>query len=219
MCTPACFQYLRKKISGTVTCIKMNKFAVYKTCTYPSLNRGISIQHKMNKPLHQFFTEDHHRIEHLLNRATEQPGHIEMEYYHQFRVRLLRHIKMEEKTLFPAAKKANFKVMESLIPRFRLEHGALTALLVPPPTTSIINAIRHVLEKHDLAEEEPGGLYDVCEALTHGQTQELLQQLAAVEEVPVHPPNPAPIAIDAARRALERAGYNFDEIGKEPNGQ
>lgn len=166
----------------------------------------------MNKPLYQFFTEDHHRIDRLLNKATEQPGEIDLNYYHQFRTGLLRHIKMEEKTLFPAAKKANHEVMQELIPRYRLEHGALTALMVPPPTLSLIKAIRYVLEKHDTAEEEPGGLYDVCEALTHGQTQGLLDQLADIDEVPVHPPNPAPIALESARRALTRAGYDFDEI-------
>lgn len=166
----------------------------------------------MNKPLYQFFTEDHHRIDKLLNKATERPGEIDMNYYHQFRTGLLRHIKMEEKTLFPAAKNVDHALMQKLIPRYRLEHGALTALMVPPPTPSLIKAIRYVLEKHDMAEEEPGGMYDVCEALTHGQTQELLDQLAHTEEVPVHPPNPAPIAIESARRALARAGYNFDEI-------
>lgn len=166
----------------------------------------------MNKPLHQFFTKDHHRLDGLLNKALEQPGEIEMDHYHQFRTGLLRHIKMEEKTLFPTAKKANLALMEALIPRYKLEHGALTALMVPPPTFSLIKVIRHILQKHDLAEEEPGGLYDVCEALTHGQTQELLDQLSLVEEVPVHPPNPAPIAIESARRALARAGYDFDEI-------
>ena len=68
------------------------------------------------------------------------------------------------------------------------------------------------MEIHDLAEEEPGGLYDVCEALTQEHTEEILLQLAATEEVPVHPPNPAPIAIESARRALQRAGYDYDEI-------
>ena len=169
----------------------------------------------MNKPLHHFFTKDHHRIDTLLNKAIEQPGEIKMEYYHQFRTGLLRHIKMEEKTLFPAAKKANDAVMQKLIPRYRLEHGALTALMVPPPTLSLIKVTRYVLEKHDLAEEEPGGLYDVCEALTHGQTQELLDQLADTEEVPVHPHNSAPIALESARRALPRAGYDYDEIAGE----
>lgn len=171
----------------------------------------------MNKPLHQFFTEDHHHIEALMNKATEQPGEIEMNYYHQFRTRLLRHIKMEEKILFPAARKVDPVLVQQVIPRYRLDHGALTALLVPPPTPSLIKVIRYILEKHDLAEEEPGGLYDICEALTHGQTQELLDQLAHTEEVPVHPPNAASIAIESARRALARAGYELDEIIRSTN--
>ena len=166
----------------------------------------------MNKPLHEFFTNDHHRLEQLLNKATEIPGEIQMNFYHKFRKGLLRHIKMEEKTMFPAAKIANEALMQQLIPRYRLEHGALTALMVPPPTLDLIKVIRNVLEKHDLAEEEPGGLYDVCEALTQGQTQELLDRLATIEEVPVHPPNPAPIAIESAIRALARAGYDYDAI-------
>lgn len=166
----------------------------------------------MNKPLHQFFTEDHHRIDQILQKAIAHPEKIDMDYYYQFRTQLLRHIKMEEKTLFPAAKLVNLEVMQKLIPRYRLEHGALTALMVPPPDMDLIKVIRYVLEKHDIAEEEPGGLYDVCEALTQGQTQELLAQLATIEEVPVHPPNPAPIALASARRALLRAGYDYDEI-------
>lgn len=166
----------------------------------------------MNKPLYQFFTEDHHRIDKLLNKAIEKSGEINMDYYLQFRIKLLTHIKMEEKTLFPAAKSVDNNVMKEIIPRFRLDHGALTALMVPPPTMSLIKAIRYILEKHDLAEEKPGGLYDVCEALTQGQTQVILNQLALTEDVPVHPPNAAPIALESAKRALERAGYNYDEI-------
>ena len=166
----------------------------------------------MNKPLHHFFTKDHEQIEKILIKATEITGKIDMDFYHQFRTQLLRHIKMEEKILFPAAKKADADVTKELLPQYRLEHGALTALLVPPPTDSLIKVIRYLLEKHDLAEEEPGGLYDVCEHLTQDQTQELLDQLHATKEVPVHPPNPAPIAMASARRALERAGYDYDEM-------
>lgn len=167
----------------------------------------------MNKPLYQFFTDDHHRLEALLNKATENQE-IEMDAYHQFRTGLFRHIKMEEKVLFPAAKKVDPAVTQELIPQYRLEHGALTALLVPPPTTTLIKIIRYILEIHDLKEEEPGGLYEVCEALTHGQTLEILEQLRATEEVPVHPSNPAPIAVESAKRAMARAGYDFDEIVK-----
>lgn len=170
----------------------------------------------MNKPLHDFFTRDHQRIDRLLDKATEQPGQIDMDYYHQFRTQLLKHIKMEEKTLFPAAKMAGQAIMQELLPRYRLEHAAITSLMVPPPTMPLIKVIRHVLEKHDAAEEAPGGLYDVCEALTQGQTQDLLKKLAATEEVPVHPPNPKPIAMEAARQALKRADYDFDGIAGPP---
>ncbi len=171
----------------------------------------------MNKPLHAFFANDHNRIDLLLEKATEQPNEIEMNYYHQFRTQLLRHIKMEEKTLFPAAKKANPTIMQALIPKYRLEHGAITALMVPPPTLSLLKVIKYLLAQHNLAEEETGGLYDICESLTQGQIQELLDQLVKTEEVPVHPPNPAPIAMESAIRALERAGYNYDEIVKLTN--
>jgi hemerythrin superfamily protein len=166
----------------------------------------------MNKPLHQFFENDHRQIDSFLNMAIEDPNEIDINYYHQFRTRLLRHIKMEEKLLFPAAKKANPEVIKEIIPRYRLDHGAITALMVPPPTVSLIKVIRYILEKHNIAEEEPGGLYDICEALTQGQTQELLDKLKATTEVPVQAPNPAPIAIAAAKRALTRAGYDFDDI-------
>ena len=170
------------------------------------------IQDPMNKPLHHFFEKDHRQIDKLLNKAITQPDGIAMDYYLQFRARLLRHIKMEEKILFPAAKKINPEVIKEVIPQYRLEHGAITALMVLPPTKSLIRVIRHILEKHNLAEEEPGGLYDTCEALTQDQSQELLEELMATKEVPVHPPNPAPIAIEAAKRALGRAGYDYDRI-------
>ena len=168
----------------------------------------------MNKTLHEFFTKDHHLIESYLNKATEN-SEIDLEYYHLFRTRLLRHIKMEEKVLFPAAKEMNPTVMQALIPQYRLEHGALTALVVPPPTAEIIRIIRHLLNIHDIKEEEKDGMYDICEALTNGQTEALLAQLEKTEEVPVLPFNPAPIAIDSARRALIRAGYDYDELSKE----
>jgi|SRR5690606_31059916 len=166
----------------------------------------------MNQPLHQFFEKDHRQIDSFLKKALEKPNEIEMDNYHQFRTRLLRHIKMEEKTLFPAAKKVNPELVKEVVKQYRLEHGAITALMVPPPTVSLLKIIHYILEIHNIAEEEPGGLYDICEALTQGQTQELLEELRATTEVPVHPPNPAPIAIESAVRALARAGYDFDDI-------
>lgn len=168
----------------------------------------------MNKPLYNFFTSEHHRIEGLLDNATENPNEILMDYYDRFRTGLLTHIKMEEKILFPAAQKANGGIALPVMAPLRLEHGAITSLMVPPPTPSLIKVIRHIMEKHDLAEEEPGGMYDVCEALTQHQTQELLDQLAKISEVPVHPHNDAPYALEAAKRSLTRAGYDYDAIAE-----
>jgi hypothetical protein len=168
----------------------------------------------MNKPLYQFFTNDHRRIENLLDKATQNPDEIQMDYYHQFRTGLLKHIKMEEKILFPAAQKANGGVPFPLAAKLRLDHGALTALMVVPPTTELIKILRLVLEKHDLIEEEPGGMYDVCEKLTEGETQSLLEQLRQVTEVPVHPHNKADYALKAAKNALQRAGFDFDVLAK-----
>ncbi|HQF41785.1 MAG TPA: hemerythrin domain-containing protein [Ignavibacteriaceae bacterium] len=168
----------------------------------------------MNKPLYNFFTNDHRRIESLFEKAVENPNDVQTDLYHQFRTGLLKHIKMEEKVLFPAAQKANDDVPLSLQAKLRLDHGALTALMVVPPTPDVIKVIRYVMEKHDILEEEEGGMYDVCEKLTESETQNLLEQLENTTEVPVHPHNKADYALKAAKNALDRAGYNFDEIAK-----
>jgi hypothetical protein len=166
----------------------------------------------MNKLLYQFFSNDHRRIDELLDKATENPDDLQMDYYHQFRTGLLKHIKMEEKILFPAAQKANVNVPLPLAAKLRLDHGALTSLMVVPPSAEVIKVLRFVLDKHDFLEEEPGGMYDVCVKLTEGETNDLLQQLENVTEVPVHPYNKADYALDVAKRTLLRAGFEFDKI-------
>jgi hypothetical protein len=166
----------------------------------------------MNKPIYQFFTNDHRRIDELLDKATADLTSVKEEYYQQFRTGLLKHIKMEEKILFPAAQKANGNVPLPLAAKLRLDHGALTSLMVVPPTAEVIKVLRYVLDKHDLLEEEPGGMYDVCERLTEGETNALLLQLESVTEVPVHPYNEAGYALDVAKRTLLRAGFDFDSI-------
>jgi len=165
----------------------------------------------MNKELHQFFTNDHRRLEALLA-ATENSGCADMDSYSSFRTGLLKHIKMEEKILFPAAQKANKGVPLPLTAQLRLDHAAITSLLVLPPDASLIKLLWYILERHDVAEEEPGGIYDLCELLTQDQTLDLLNQLSNVSEVPVHPPNSSSFALGAAKRSLARAGYDFDLI-------
>ena len=84
----------------------------------------------MNKVLYQFFTKDHRRLEKIFDKATENENNIQEELYHQFRVGILKHIKMEEKILFPAAQKANGDIPIPLAAKLRLDHGAITSLMV-----------------------------------------------------------------------------------------
>ncbi|HJW17009.1 MAG TPA: hemerythrin domain-containing protein [Flavisolibacter sp.] len=168
----------------------------------------------MNNPLYQFFTNDHRRIEKLLEKAIADVNDIQMDYYHEFRSGLLKHIKMEEKILFPAAQKANGGIPLPLAAKLRLDHGALTALMVVPPDPGMIKVLCNVLEKHDILEEQSGGMYDLCEKLAVNETQALLDQLIKVTEVPVQLHNKADYALSAAKRALERAGFNYDAIAQ-----
>ena len=131
--------------------------------------------------------------------------------YAEFRAGLLKHIKMEEHVLLPAAQKARGGKPLEIAERIRLDHGALTALMVPPPSTAIIGALRAILEVHDELEEKSGGMYETLEELAEGQLDELLTKVQSIGNVPVHPHNDKPFVLDATRRALARAGYNLDD--------
>ena len=184
--------------------------------SYFSQTLPIEVEHQtMNKPIYEFFTNDHRRVEALLDTATEDINDIQMDSYHQFRTGLLTHIKMEEKVLFPSAQKANGNNPIPLAAQLRLEHGAITSLMVPPPTPALVKVIQYILDKHDLREEESGGMYDICENLTSNQTQEILEALRNTTPVPLHPHNETPFALEAAKRALLRAGYDYDKVAGE----
>jgi hypothetical protein len=164
----------------------------------------------MNGPLYRFFAGDHRRLEGLLDRATAQPGEYEMEAYAEFRTGLLRHIKMEEKILIPTAQKARGGEPLPIAAKIRLDHGAITALLVPSPSPTVVAALRKILSDHNVLEESPGGLYEMCEQLVGDEGESLLEKSKSTPPVPVNPYNDKPFVLEAARRALERAGYNFD---------
>ena len=167
-----------------------------------------------DKPLHRFFTEDHRRLDDLLERATATPGEVRMDLYHRFRTGLLKHIKMEEKILFPAAQRANGGMPLPLAAKLRLDHGALTALMVTPPTPEVLRLVRLLLEQHDRLEEEHGGMYEACEKLATSETEALLEELRQATEVPVHPHNGTDKAFKAAKNALIRAGFDPGELGR-----
>jgi hypothetical protein len=165
----------------------------------------------MRGSLYEFFAKDHRRLEDLLDRATSVPGDYDMDAYSQFRSGLLKHIKMEETILLPAAEKARGGEPLEIAGKIRLDHGALTALMVPPPSRMIVSALRAILASHDLIEEQPSGMYDRLEELTAPQIEDLVARARSTPDVPVHPHNEAPFILDATRRALARAGYNLDD--------
>lgn len=167
---------------------------------------------KNSRVLYDFFTDDHRRLEGIFEEATKDKDEVDLEKYHAFRVGLLTHIKMEEKILFVAAQKANGGEPLPLQAKLRLDHAALTSLLVCYPSPEVIRAIAYILEVHDILEEEQGGMYEACESLTKNETQEIMKELKNVTPVPVHPFNEASYVLDVAKRSMQRAGFDFDNI-------
>lgn len=168
----------------------------------------------MNQPIHHFFSQDHRRVDALLEKAIKDINHIDLEAYQDFRIALLTHIKMEENILFPAAKIANGGKPLPDFQRFRLDHAAITTLLAVHPNEELIKILKYVLDRHDEAEERPGGMYEVCENLTHDQTDNILEKLKNTTPTPVHPPKKEDYVLEAAKRVLARAGYDYDELAK-----
>src|SRR5262249_30570816 len=116
-------------------------------------------------PISRLLMADHRRLDTLLHRAFDNPRAIDHVAYAAFRKGLLRHIGMEEKILLPAAQRARGGEALPCAARLRLDHGALAALLVPPPTRAIGHTLRTILERHNALEEGPEGAYEACERL------------------------------------------------------
>jgi hypothetical protein len=165
----------------------------------------------MHGPLYRFFTDDHRRLEDLLNRATRNPAAIDTSAYDEFRRGLLKHIGLEEKILLPAVQQASGGAPLPMAAKLRLDHGALAALTVPPPSPAVIAALRAILTDHDRLEEAPSGVYDQCERLIGDGIGDLLARLRRAPDLEAMSPNPDPRVLDAVRRAMTRAGYNFDD--------
>ena len=159
--------------------------------------------------IHLYLAGDHDRLDALLERAMSDRENVDAAAYAQFRSGLLKHIAMEEKVLLPAARKLRGGEALSIGPKLRRDHGALTALLVPSPTASIVAAIRAVLKFHNPIEEDPGGVYDQCETLVGAEAVSILNELKNYREVKVLPHVDSPFVMEAARRAIARAGYDL----------
>jgi hypothetical protein len=171
----------------------------------------------MAGPCTEYLTDDHRRLDVLLKSAFADPEHVDREAYAEFRKGLLRHIGLEEKVLLPAAQRLRGGTPVEAAARLRLDHGALAALLVPPPTAAIGAALRAILAAHNPVEEGEGGVYAVCEELVGPEASALAEKLRNAPEVRVNPYVDSPLASEAMERALVRAGYDFATLtGKSP---
>ncbi len=157
--------------------------------------------------LYTYLSGDHERLDSLLARAAEGSEGIDMKHYTEFRQGLLRHIGIEEKIILPTIARFRNGEQIQIAQRLKLDHGALVALLVPPPSDGIIETIRLILSRHNPLEENEGGLYELVQMLAGSEADELLAKVEAYPEVPSLPFNKKPGILDVTRRAVERAGY------------
>ena len=154
-------------------------------------------------PIAELMASEHASLDRLLAEAVR--GSVEA--YREFRQRLLRHIRIEERLLLPMAERKRGSEPLPLAARLRLDHGALATLMMLPPTHGTFRAVSTVLKAHNPLEENSGGVYDQCETLAGPDASELLLQCEKTPPVPVSPWMDDPKVFEAARRALIRAGY------------
>lgn len=145
----------------------------------------------------QTLLADHQRLHQLLSQAQGKDTVI-TETYNEFRQGLMRHIAIEEKIFFPEMKKiiGTADIWRTI----RIEHAALTSLLVPTPDLTLLNEIHLLLLDHDSKEEGSSGIYAEGERIL---TPELRQQLSSRAEA--LPPIPMCAHIDSPNVHRTRA--------------
>jgi len=160
-------------------------------------------------PIHRFLAGDHARLDALLQSAVARADEIDRPAYASFRAGLLKHIGMEEKILLPAIRRAQDGLPYDRAERLRLDHGAIAALLVPTPTSTIVAALRAILTAHNPLEEDSGGLYELADRVLGENADAVLARLQGAPEVPVAAHSDGARVMEATRRALARAGYDL----------
>lgn len=149
---------------------------------------------------------DHDRLDALFTKARGDGTSVDLEAYEAFRRGLLKHVGMEELILIPAASRLRGAAVE-LARRTRLDHAALTSLLIPNPTPKILAVIRAVLAPHNEMEEEADGLYAQCEEALGPEAGEVLARLRDAPDIPPAAHVDGPRVEASIRGALALAGY------------
>jgi hypothetical protein len=164
---------------------------------------------RMVGPIYRYLEEDHNRLDGFLRRSITPSGEVDRDSWDLFRGGLLRHIGIEERILLPAATRRGGGSPPGVAERMRLDHGALAALMLPPPTRALIRTVQSILRVHNALEEQEGGLYQVCEQLIGPEAKGLLAQITSAPAVPLTLHNERPEVLEATRHALSRAGYKM----------
>lgn len=128
-----------------------------------------------------YLFEDHVRLHRLFERATRGLA-IDLRHFEAFRAGLLRHIAIEEKLLLPAARDARGGVPIERAHQLRIQHGAISSLLVPTPDHALCDELTSLLEAHNALEEGDEGVYVECERLIGPERSRAL--LEAAREFP-----------------------------------
>jgi hypothetical protein len=156
----------------------------------------------------EFFVDDHVGLAALLRRAVAPPGPLDHSAYGVFRAELFRHFAMEEE-LFSAIEKGRGGVPLPLVRQLRLEHRAISSLLLASPTPELVAELVSILKPHGQAEEGPGGLYQICDELLGSEAAELVRKLAGHPPVKVPPYSDGPTACRRAADALSAAARSL----------
>jgi len=164
----------------------------------------------MPGPIGSFLAGDHQRLADLLQRAGSRPGEIDAREYAAFRAGLLKHIAVEEKDLLPFAQERRGGKPLPMAAKLRIDHSALAGLLVPMPTPAILKTMKRILDGHNVLEEGAEGLYDICDRLAVDKAEEIVSRLRGAREVRTAPHVDGPHVMEAAKRAVERAGYELE---------
>lgn len=127
-----------------------------------------------------YLLEDHRAIEALLARATGTA--FDLDAFTEMRKRLLRHIAVEEKVLFPAVLARAPDALPDA-KQLKIEHAAIGSLLVPTPDLALATEIATILAVHDDREESAGGVYERCERALGDTSSEVLARARAVPPV------------------------------------
>jgi hypothetical protein len=158
-----------------------------------------------------FLAKDHDRLDALFARARADASRVDLEPYEAFRRGLLKHVGMEELILIAAARRLSPEAV-TLAARARLDHAALTSLLIPTPTSEILAVIRAVLEPHNEMEERAEGLYAQCERALGVEAEATLARLKAAPDIPPASHVDGPHVTASIRRALAAAGR--EDLGR-----